>query len=909
MDNEVKTRFKMYKDGKRWIFAGLTAITVGLSFTQASLNKISANTTEMSQQNLKTGVDSAAPTSETITTTSEASVPTSEVTTQVVATPTNETTEAANSVSNTATSEAVSPDAVAPTDEATTAAVAMQTNKAVALTNEATTTVSSTPTSSAATAVATTSTPISESVTPVATRTNKTIAPATQVQPRVASAVTLKSSNSMVRDDTPDGITHVNKDNFLDYFNVQGTSASYDKNSGIVTITTDNNDQVGNFALKSKIDMNSSFTLKGQVQLGNKTSSNWGADGIGFAFHTGNTTDVGNAGGNLGIGGLQNAIGFKLDTWHNDYRTPQANQDGAQISSNNSNGYGWDTDPDGKKFPQFGAFVTTTDEQIRARDGQYYQRWWATTDENSAQALNAGDLDGQFHDFVVNYDGETRKLTISYTEADGTVLNWTTDVASSNDAMAMIVSASTGGAKNLQQFKIENFDFKQAATVNVKYVDIHGNQLAQGQVTYPDGPSQNGRYETTQLSIPNYKFIQMDDGSVTRTPSLDANGILKDAGDNGTVVYVYAPYQMDTAQADENIKYQDTEGNTLYGDKNADTIHFVTVTDPVDQSTTTYYSKTAATATLDNNGVPTGTDWTLWHDGDTSFDSVANPEIPGYHVVSTTDPANDLTQVTQQKVTPTTGKLNYVVVYDQNATPSSDVPSSDVPSSDTPSSDTPSSDTPSSDTPSSDVPSSDTPSSDVPSSDVPSSDTPSSDVPSSDVPSSDVPSSDTPSSDVPSSDVPSSDTPSSDVPSSDTPSSDTPSSDVPSSDVPSSDTPSSDVPSSDVPSSDTPSSDVPSSDTPSSDTPSSDVPSSDVPSSDTPSSDVPSSDTPSSDVPSGPVPSSPTVNVTYKVTHKNNKKLPDTGESKDSHAGVVAAALLAGSVGITSVMRKKKDDN
>ena len=38
-----------------------------------------------------------------------------------------------------------------------------------------------------------------------------------------------------------------------------------------------------------------------------------------------------------------------------------------------------------------------------------------------------------------------------------------TTVSNSNQAMAMIVSASTGGAKNLQQFEIMSFDFKQAA--------------------------------------------------------------------------------------------------------------------------------------------------------------------------------------------------------------------------------------------------------------------------------------------------------------------------------------------------------------------------------------------------------------------------------------------------------------
>ncbi|MGQ4573632.1 lectin-like domain-containing protein [Leuconostoc pseudomesenteroides] len=730
------------------------------------------------------------------------------------------------------------------------------------------------------------------------------------------------NTTSTTLNETGDGISHVTAANFLDYFSLNG-SATYDASQGIVTLTTNDNNLVGNFSLKSKIDMNSSFTLTGQVNLGDKVSSNGGADGIGFAFHDGNTTDIGNAGGNLGIGGLINAVGFKLDTYHNDYRTPQSALPGAQISPNNSNGYGWAADPSGSEYPQFGGFVTTSDQEIQAIDKNSYQRWWAETDTSSVQKLKDNDLDNNFHDFVASYNGTTRLLTISYTETGGNTLTWTKTIDSSSQAMALIVSASTGGSKNLQQFKINSFDFKQAATVNVKYVDTKGNQVAQGTVAYSAGGANvNSTYSTQQLDVAGYKFLKMGDNSTTGV-TIAPTGTLTEPGDNGTVVYVYAPdYTQTTKTINETINYVDTEGNVLADKATATPITFLTVTNPVDNTKTVYYSTTATTATLDPiTGVPTGNDWI---EGDNAtFASVDNPTVDGYHVISNNAPDSDLVKVSEQVVNSGSNDLNYTVVYSKD-TPSSDVPSSDTPSSDTPSSDTPSSDTPSSDTPSSDTPSSDTPSSDTPSSDTPSSDTPSSDTPSSDTPSSDTPSSDTPSSDTPSSDTPSSDTPSSDTPSSDTPSSDTPSSDTPSSDTPSSDTPSSDTPSSDTPSSDTPSSDTPSSDTPSSDTPSSDTPSSDTPSSGTPSSDVPSSDTPSSDtpssgtpssdvpssdVPSSDTPSSPTVHVTYRVTKDSNKKLPDTGESKNNHAGVVAAALLAGGLGITSVIRRKKDDN
>ena len=390
----------------------------------------------------------------------------------------------------------------------------------------------------------------------VKAETTSAISSSSAVKTETTSASGASDAKSVVQPmaDNTAVLTNVTKDNFNDYFSLNG-SATYNQTTGIVTITPDENDKVGNFSLKSKIDMNSSFTLTGQVNLGNKTSSQGGADGIGFAFHNGNTTDVGNAGGNLGIAGLQDAIGFKLDTWHNDNFTPQATVPGAQVSSTDSNGFGWSADPSGSEYPQFGGFVTTSNQEIQAIDKNSYQRWWAETDTSSVQKLKDNDLDNNFHDFVASYDGATRVLTISYTETDGNTLTWTKTIDSSSQAMALIVSASTGGAKNLQQFKITSFDFNQAATVNVKYVDTKGNQIAQSEVTYPNGPNVNGAYSTTQLDIPGYTFIKMGDGS------LSASGTLTQAGDNGTVTYVYTKNPV--AGGDVTAKYVDENGNPI----------------------------------------------------------------------------------------------------------------------------------------------------------------------------------------------------------------------------------------------------------------------------------------------------------------------------------------------------------
>nr|WP_330359360.1 MucBP domain-containing protein [Lactiplantibacillus plantarum] len=232
--------------------------------------------------------------------------------------------------------------------------------------------------------------------------------------------------------------------------------------------------------------------------------------------------------------------------------------------------------------------------------------------------------------------------------------------------MAMVVSASTGAAKNLQQFKLTSFDFQEAATVNVKYVDTTGHQLAQGTANYPDGAYVNGRYTTKQLIIPNYRFIKMDDGSVTGTKSLDANGTLIQSGDNGTVIYVYVPeYMAIVKTVNETINYVDENGHALTTSYTANPIHILTVTNPVDGTTTTYYSTITTSIELDaTTGRPVDSGWVLGNSQD--FDAVTNPQIKGYTVTSTDAPNSDLQHVSAQTVTGDSGDLEFTVVYTKN---------------------------------------------------------------------------------------------------------------------------------------------------------------------------------------------------------------------------------------------------
>lgn len=493
--------------------------------------------------------------------------------------------------------------------------------------------------------------------------------PAVTVRRNVVRAVKRLTRTTPVRTpvrESKESGRHVTPQNFLDYFGLNG-AATYDAQTGIVTLTPDEHNQVGNFSLKSKIAMQNSFSLRGAVNLGSDPN---GADGIGFAFHNGNVTDVGNAGGNLGIGGLIAALGFKLDTWHNDAAMPGTNLPGAQITSTDSNGFGWAADPAGKRF---GGFVTTTLKDVQMANQDFVDRWWAETDKASVQNLAASDLDGQFHQFDVTYDGDTRVLTITYQQDAQSTLTWQRVVPATDEALAMIVSASTGGAKNLQQFKLTSFDYQQAATVNVAYVDLSGHRIGSAVVGYPDGAVVGGTYTTKQLEIPGYRFVKMDDtGDVSGQVSLKPNGVLNQSGDNGTVVYVYAPaYQVSQRVVHETIRYVDEQGKSVAPTFRDHAVTFVTVTDPTTGDKRIFYAQGAQTEPqLADDGVPVNQDGVLWTAGvEAAFAAVDHPVVAGYRVIANSAADNDLVRVTAQTVFNDAADLAFTVVYAPTADP------------------------------------------------------------------------------------------------------------------------------------------------------------------------------------------------------------------------------------------------
>ena len=483
-----------------------------------------------------------------------------------------------------------------------------------------------------------------------------------------------------------DGIITIDGNNWQDYIEVSSGVAPeiIDGANGQkyvkFTLTKAENSQVGNIHLKNKIDMNSSFTIKGVVNLGNvSTSQDYGqtviADGIGIAFHTGNTDQVGKTGANMGIGGIENATGFELDTYSN----------GGAGNASGSN-YGWAPDNAAvyhvynKDNPEeytvvdktegyYGAAVKTYGVRWKDKstfvlengltftkksryDGDYYD---VKMDSNGAAAFTAlsnkqtyyymfadsiVNMDGtngsqnltstitepnKTFDYELSYDGNSRTLTMvikggkdvtreeTYQETNTTYemfddsdfkyrywwggfnygkyeadakaagytikgednryykavtetvtktrtvttqedLVLTTHVASADEAMSLVISASTGAYNALQQFQINEMTYKAARSVDIKYVDENGNvipNVKQAEIEYiKDETGERTGFQIKGQDIPGYKYLDVSIENETGNVNLvvddwnndglkDARGSLTKPGNNATILFRY----------------------------------------------------------------------------------------------------------------------------------------------------------------------------------------------------------------------------------------------------------------------------------------------------------------------------------------------------------------------------------
>ena len=302
--------------------------------------------------------------------------------------------------------------------------------------------------------------------------------------------------------------TEVTKENFNDAFRLNG-SATYEKNDGVVTLTPDVKNQSGNFALKNKIDLSKSFTLEGSINLGNKSMSYEGADGIGFAFHNGHTDKVGMSGGALGIGNLVDAFGFKLDTFYN----------GGTV--NGSKDEFFHGDPTKTKGSSFGAFTYTKRETVPYDKYNKYsgsKQYYAYTDVDSAKEIDHPS-NNDLKDITFNYNGDTKIMTIKY---EG--IEWTANINQWKnkdvDAYSFIVSGSTGDQTNLQQFQIKNFTYTAAGMFTALFKEEGTNTEIADKIS-KDGEQEKSIDITNDVDTAFKKLYDLGYDYVAKTTNTD----------------------------------------------------------------------------------------------------------------------------------------------------------------------------------------------------------------------------------------------------------------------------------------------------------------------------------------------------------------------------------------------------
>ena len=328
----------------------------------------------------------------------------------------------------------------------------------------------------------------------------------------------------------------VTKENFESFFQEGGT-ASYDKSTGTIKLTEDVSGQAGNAYLRFKIDPNEDFTFTGKVDIGDKyegktVGGRAGGDGVGFVFHTGNVDKLGQSGASIGMGGINAAFGFKLDSWHNT-STPNASQNAPADPKYGGNAW---------RSNAFGAFYSSNNAG-------------KVTTISNATALNPAP-NGQWVDFKINYSGSKKEFTVTY----GTQ-TWTTKIAKNSTSMsvesrnaladsnatyALSFVGSTGSGTNLQRVQIERFEFTAPQIVHVKYVDEQGNELASNTAVPGERNEvvnlnniKSLQKTITQLQAKGYKLKTVDNNKADRYNAGNNTVTLRAGGQ--LLKYVFAP--------------------------------------------------------------------------------------------------------------------------------------------------------------------------------------------------------------------------------------------------------------------------------------------------------------------------------------------------------------------------------
>ncbi|MBF7130756.1 LPXTG cell wall anchor domain-containing protein [Pediococcus pentosaceus] len=249
----------------------------------------------------------------------------------------------------------------------------------------------------------------------------------------------------------------VNKDNFKDYFNQNGSAkGNYNPITGEQKLTT-GSWQSGNITFKGGIDLRHNFRIDGAINLGKETKVRnvfrvikGIADGIGIVFYKGTRNQIGGSGGNLGIYGVTNAFGWKADTWHNVGRSFKFGNTTRRLQ-----GEADDAFPD-----PYGAMVTTN------KNGQ------GTIDKDSVRPLPKIIEDNKYHAIKMIYTARTKEFKVILSTPTGDVIfKKKFDYDAKDPVYYFTIASSTGVLPTKQFFKIDSMEYTSIQKAFIKYID------------------------------------------------------------------------------------------------------------------------------------------------------------------------------------------------------------------------------------------------------------------------------------------------------------------------------------------------------------------------------------------------------------------------------------------------------
>lgn len=292
--------------------------------------------------------------------------------------------------------------------------------------------------------------------------------------------------------------TTITKEDYLNYFHLNGSAVGkFDPSTG-KQILTDSNHQSGNITFQAAIDLRGSFTINGAINIGKSNGQTSGtgaiADGIGFAFYKGQRDQVGGTGGNLGIYGIPNAFGWKLDTFTNVGKQDSLKGEPDWYSENN---YYYNY------AAPYGGFISTDDSGYGKLDAGSYKGF--KYDEIA---------DGKYHNIKIAYDGMTHKLTVTLDLVNGkqAVFNKIIDFNPNDPAYYFTMASSTGDTPLIQGFEFDSMTYEPIQKAIISYVDdTTGKEVKSDSVSGKAGDLINYSTNDTIQSFEKQGYVLLND--------------------------------------------------------------------------------------------------------------------------------------------------------------------------------------------------------------------------------------------------------------------------------------------------------------------------------------------------------------------------------------------------------------